>query len=203
MALYARMDWLFLTRDPASFLMWNVSDVVLSIASVAAMFLLAARFSGIGAWSQPQIVFMLGYAALVEGLVNLFFGYNVSFISRRLGRGQLDHTLIQPQPLWMSLIDGGIQPGLRAADNDAGRRNDWMGSVQTCTILIMRTGSLCSSTTWHSPEPGFCLVSSPGAVSLSGRRGPQKRSTLQPTRCWLASSAIRWADSRPLCERDY
>src|SRR5258708_27375293 len=53
---------------------------------------------------------MLGYAALVEGLVNPFFGYNVSFISRRLGRGQLDHTLIQPQPLWLSLLTEGFSP---------------------------------------------------------------------------------------------
>jgi ABC-2 type transport system permease protein len=104
------MDWLFLTRDPGRFLMWTISDTALNIASVSGMLLIAARFSGIGVWSEAQFVFMLGYAALVEGLVNLFFGYNISFISRRLGRGQLDHTLIQPQPLWMSLLTEGFSP---------------------------------------------------------------------------------------------
>lgn len=110
MRLYARMDWLFLTRDLGMFLTWCVADTVLNVASVSGMLLIAARFSGIGAWSQAQFVFMLGYAALVEGLVNLFFGYNISFISRRLGRGQLDHTLIQPQPLWISLLTEGFSP---------------------------------------------------------------------------------------------
>ena len=110
MSLYARLDWLFLTRDPGTFLMWSVSDIVLNIASVTGMFLISVRFSGVGVWSQPEFVFMLGYGAIVEGLVNLFFGYNVSFISRRLGRGQLDHTLIQPQPLWVSLLTEGFSP---------------------------------------------------------------------------------------------
>jgi ABC-2 type transport system permease protein len=53
---------------------------------------------------------MLGYATLVSGLLNMFFGYNVLTISRRLGRGQLDHTLIQPQPLWMSILTEGFMP---------------------------------------------------------------------------------------------
>jgi ABC-2 type transport system permease protein len=39
-----------------------------------------------------------------------FFNYNVSAISRRVGRGQLDHTLIQPLPLWMSLGTEGFMP---------------------------------------------------------------------------------------------
>ena len=53
---------------------------------------------------------MLGYAAVTEGLINTFFNYNVSFISRIVGRGQLDHALIQPQPLWLSLLTQGFSP---------------------------------------------------------------------------------------------
>src|SRR5205807_9053098 len=29
---------------------------------------------------------------------------------RRLGRGQLDHTLLQPQPLWLALLTEGFVP---------------------------------------------------------------------------------------------
>src|SRR5262245_56329604 len=102
--LYARMDLLWVTRDLKMFLIWYTSDMVFSVASITGMLLLAERFSGIGDWNQAQIVFMLGYAAVAAGLVEVFFGYNVCMISRRLGRGQLDHTLIQPQPLWLSLL---------------------------------------------------------------------------------------------------
>ena len=31
-------------------------------------------------------------------------------ISRRIGRGQLDHLLVQPQPLWMGLLTEGFMP---------------------------------------------------------------------------------------------
>ena len=56
------------------------------------------------------ILFMLGYALLVRGLIDILFAYNVGFISRRIGRGQLDHMLIQPQPIWMALLTEGFTP---------------------------------------------------------------------------------------------
>ncbi|MCW3100649.1 MAG: hypothetical protein JWL77_6267 [Chthonomonadaceae bacterium] len=108
--VYARLDLLLLTRDLKSFLVWSLSDAITNIAAVTGMLFLAARFQGIGIWTQPQIVFMLGYAALVEGLASLFFNYNVLHISRRIGRGQIDHLLIQPQPLWMALLTEGFSP---------------------------------------------------------------------------------------------
>jgi ABC-2 type transport system permease protein len=53
---------------------------------------------------------MLGYALLVRALLDIFFNYNLAFISRRIGRGQLDHLLIQPQPLWAALVTEGFAP---------------------------------------------------------------------------------------------
>jgi ABC-2 type transport system permease protein len=40
----------------------------------------------------------------------MMFGYNVLWISRRIGRGQLDHLLIQPRPLWKALLTEGFIP---------------------------------------------------------------------------------------------
>lgn len=108
--VYARLDLLLLTRDLRTFLIWTLSDMITNVAAVTGMLFLAARFQGIGVWSQAQIVFMLGYAALVEGIGSLFFNYNVLYISRRIGRGQLDHMLIQPQPLWLALLTDGFSP---------------------------------------------------------------------------------------------
>ncbi len=77
---------------------------------MASTYLLAARFDGIGSWSRDQVLFLLGYSLLVRGLVESLFGANVAHISRRIGRGQLDHLLLQPQPLWMSLLTEGFAP---------------------------------------------------------------------------------------------
>src|SRR5687767_725539 len=51
-------------------------------------------------------------ADIIIGLsaITALFNSNVAFISRRIGRGQLDHILIQPQPLWMALLTEGFAP---------------------------------------------------------------------------------------------
>jgi len=108
--LHAQMDLIWMMRDLRSFLMYSGSDLLITAAGVTAMLLLAARFDGIGPWSRLQVVFLLSYATLVRGLLDIFFNYNVLFISRRVGRGQLDHTLVQPQPLWLSLLTEGFTP---------------------------------------------------------------------------------------------
>jgi ABC-2 type transport system permease protein len=108
--LYATMDLLFLARGPQVALAYYLSDIVVGLAAVTATFLLAERFDGIGPWTKPQVLFLLGYALLVRGLIDAFFNYNLAFISRRIGRGQLDHVLIQPQPLWIVLLTEGFAP---------------------------------------------------------------------------------------------
>src|SRR5260221_13230261 len=110
LALYATMDLLFLARGTHVALAYYASDFVIGLAAVTATFLLAERFDGIGPWTKPHVLFLLGYALLVRALINTFFSYNLAFISRRIGRGQLDHVLIQPQPLWMVLLTAGFAP---------------------------------------------------------------------------------------------
>jgi ABC-2 type transport system permease protein len=108
--LYARMDLLFFARGPHTAIPWYLSEVVVGLSAVTATFLLAERFDGIGAWAKPQVFFLLGYALLVRGLIDTFFNYNIAFISRRIGRGQLDHMLVQPLPLWMIMVTEGFTP---------------------------------------------------------------------------------------------
>lgn len=108
--LYARMDLVWLTRDARQAAIICASEVASSIAGITATLLVAERFAGIGPWTAPQVAFMLGYAMAVEGVLSTFFSYNISHISRRVGRGQLDHMLIQPQPLWVLLVTEGFLP---------------------------------------------------------------------------------------------
>jgi ABC-2 type transport system permease protein len=108
--MYAWLDLLWVTRSFRMFILYYIGDAIINLAAVGGMLLVAERFDGIGPWTKWQIVFMLGYGTLVTGLLGTFFGYNVLFIGRRLGRGQFDHTLIQPQPVWMALLTDGFNP---------------------------------------------------------------------------------------------
>ena len=108
--LFAYMDFMWMTRDFGYFISCLICEVIISAAGVTAVFLLAERFDGIGLWSKMQVLFMLGYATTVNGILDMFFGFNVGVISRRVGRGQLDHTLIQPQPIWLTLLTEGFMP---------------------------------------------------------------------------------------------
>jgi ABC-2 type transport system permease protein len=108
--LHARMDLLWIARGPAASLTYYLSDMIVGMAAITATFLLAQRFDGIPPWTRDQVLFLLGYALLVRGTIDVFFNYNVAFISRRIGRGQLDHILVQPQPIWMVLLTEGFAP---------------------------------------------------------------------------------------------
>jgi ABC-2 type transport system permease protein len=108
--LYAYMDFLWLTRDFKFFVINYLADLVISLSAITLTFLIAERFSGIGGWSKAAVIWMLGYGTTVRGISNLLFGFNVLYISRRLGRGQLDHSYFQPQPLWVTFLTEGFNP---------------------------------------------------------------------------------------------
>jgi ABC-2 type transport system permease protein len=109
-ALYARMDLDVLIRDAKVSLLAIASDVLSNIAAVSAIFLLAWRFDGVGGMSRWEVLFMLGYVTCVTGLYLLFFSNNNGHVSRRIGRGQVDHMLIQPLSLRVQLATEGFIP---------------------------------------------------------------------------------------------
>lgn len=108
--IYAKLDLLWFLRDTKYCLVCILNDVITSIAAVLGVFLLAERFGSIGGMSSRQILFMLGYASCVDGVMQMCFSYNIAWISRIIGRGQLDHHLIQPVPLWMQFATTGFIP---------------------------------------------------------------------------------------------
>ena len=109
-AHFGYMDLQWMLRDLASFAGYVFSDVMGIMAAISAMLLLAERFDGLGPWAKAHVFFLLGYAVMVHGAIDTVFGYNISYISRRIGRGQLDHVLVQPQPMWLTLLTEGFSP---------------------------------------------------------------------------------------------
>ena len=103
--LYGRMDLQWFLQDSRNSLMLLTVDVVLGVADLAGLMLLAVRFQGVGGFSAREALFFLAFYETGNGfLTMLFSNYNVLNISRRVGRGQLDHMLIQPRPLAMQLL---------------------------------------------------------------------------------------------------
>jgi ABC-2 type transport system permease protein len=110
LAIAARMDALVVLRSKSQAVVWLVTDFIAYTSGIAAMLLVAVRFDGIAGWSKAELLFLTGFATTAAALRQMMFGYNISAISRRVGRGQLDHTLIQPQPLVLSLLTEGFTP---------------------------------------------------------------------------------------------
>lgn len=109
--LYGRMDLQWLMQDFTSVVIVAASELLQNLSSMAGVLLLAVRFGGVGGLSADEVLFMLGFYELASGLGWMLFGnYNVMHISRRIGRGQVDHMLIQPRPLWMQLATEGFMP---------------------------------------------------------------------------------------------
>ena len=111
LGLYARMDLNWLMQDTVTVAIIVVSEALQNIASMAGVLLLAVRFGGVGGMSADEVLFMLGFYELASGLCFMLFGnFNVMHISRRIGRGQVDHMLIQPRPLLLQLMTEGFMP---------------------------------------------------------------------------------------------
>jgi len=123
--LYGRMDLNWFLQDMTTCGIVMASELVANIASVAGVLLLAARFGGVGGLSADEVLFMLGFFQLADGFSYMAFGgFNVMNISRRVARGQVDHMLMQPRPLWMQLMSEAFMPV-------SGSSGFWMGIVVT------------------------------------------------------------------------
>ena len=109
--LYARMDWYYTTQDLFTADVTIFGEVILSLGSFTGIALLAVQFGGVGGLSAAEVLVMLSFHLFAKGLENLLLGnYNVSMISRRVGRSQVDHMIIQPLPMWMQLLTEGFMP---------------------------------------------------------------------------------------------
>ena len=109
--LYARMDFNWVLQDFTAALIVMLSELVNNLMAVAGILLLAVRFGGAGGLRADEVLLMLGLFELADGVCFMFFGnFNVLNISRRIGRGQVDHMMIQPRPLLVQLMTEGFMP---------------------------------------------------------------------------------------------
>lgn len=121
--IYAKMDLSYLLRDTKYAILGILADLVANLCAVGSVFLLAWQFDGVGGMSRYEVLFMLGYTTIVSGLFTvLCAGENVGHFSRRIGRGQIDHMMIQPLPIAVQLMAEGFLPF-------TGSGNIWSGAA--------------------------------------------------------------------------
>ena len=110
LAISAKMDLVWLLRDTKFAIIGVLGDIISNLGTVAGVFLIAARFNGIGGMSADEVLFMMAYSTLVSGIFTTFGTGNNIHISRIIGRGQLEHLFIQPLPLGVQLATNGFSP---------------------------------------------------------------------------------------------
>lgn len=110
LAISAKMDLAWLLRDTKYALAIIAADIIANLSAVSGVFLIAVRFGGIGGMSADEVLFMMAYSTMTTGLFILFGSGNNLHISRIIGRGQLEHLMIQPLSLKMQLATCGFIP---------------------------------------------------------------------------------------------
>jgi len=108
-AIGARMNLIQVMRSRLSAGLDTAGDFIWHAGSMLVPILLALRFGGIGPWPAEAIVFMLAYHNVVQSVLDAM-GDNYWWFGHRIGRGHLDHYLLQPQPLWRILATEGFSP---------------------------------------------------------------------------------------------
>ncbi|HYW26441.1 MAG TPA: ABC-2 family transporter protein [Terriglobales bacterium] len=105
----ARLNLARILRTREQAIAHTLTDFVWHSGAMVAPILVAVRFGHIGAWPAAAVVFMLAYGAAVSSLMDAL-GDSPWNLSRIIGRGQLDHLLVQPQPMWRILLTDGFTP---------------------------------------------------------------------------------------------
>ena len=108
--IMAKMDLVWFLRDTKYAVLCILGIVVNNLAVVSGVFLIAARFGGIGGMNADEVLFMMAYSSMVTGIFTIFGSGNNIHISRIIGRGQLEHFFIQPLPLGVQLATSGFAP---------------------------------------------------------------------------------------------
>ena len=106
LSIYAKMDLGALLRDTKFMFIALTADILSDISAISGIFLLAWKFDGIGGLDKFEILFMLAYGGIVNGVIGILDRGNASFPSRIIGRGQWEHMFIMPLPYGVQLFAG-------------------------------------------------------------------------------------------------
>lgn len=109
--IHAYLDLLWFFRDAKYCLLQIFADIVSATATISGILILSEKLSGLAGMTPLEILLMLSYGVIVEGVfIMMFINGNIGHLSRVLGRGQFDHNLLQPVPIIIQLFTEGVAP---------------------------------------------------------------------------------------------
>jgi len=171
--LYFQMDFRWLFRNFKISFIFILAEIIVCISSTVGVFLLGVKFGNIGGLSKYEVLFMLAYNTILNGLFSVFFsGNNVGHISRIIGRGQLEHMLIQPLSLKAQILTAGFMPvsgggnlisglmllSISLLNLELAFSHLWFlklgGSLIITTIFLLGLSYLASSFAFYAPVAG-------------------------------------------------
>ena len=166
LGIYAKMDMAALFRDTKFMLIALLADIASDISAISGIFLLAWRFDGIGGLDKFEILFMLAFGSIVNGVIGVIDRGNASFPSRIIGRGQWEHMFIMPLPYAVQMFgffpftcSGRLISGIilmTAAVTNLPALPVWwiallVGNILVSIIIIVALSYLVSSTAFYAP----------------------------------------------------
>jgi ABC-2 type transport system permease protein len=100
---YARMFGMFMRTCAVkemefrgSFWMGIVANIIWVSAYVVLMEVIYANTTSVGGWNKGEAVMLLGTFVMVNGLVTMFFGRNLTELPNQVRLGTFDFTLVKP-----------------------------------------------------------------------------------------------------------
>jgi ABC-2 type transport system permease protein len=169
LGISAKMDLAWLLRDSKYAIVMIITDIIQNVGMIAGMFLIAARFGGIGGMNTDEVLFMMAYSSMTTGIIMVFGANNNIAVSRIIGRGQMEHKFLQPLPLTVQMFTCSFLPftgagsfitGVVLMVISLGRLHLhitflWLLSllayqIATLTLIVARS-YLVSSLTFYSP----------------------------------------------------
>ena len=123
-------------------------DLLLALGSAVWAFLLAERFDGIGAWTQGagRVPARARAVRARRGRLRVQLQHRIARAGAS-ARGQLDHMLLMPQPLWVTIASDGFMPFSCSGTLIAGSGRDRSGRCTRSRCRSASAGSRCSRCT--------------------------------------------------------
>lgn len=93
----------------ASFLMQTLAQFIMTGGELAAVLVLLSRFTRLGQWNGPEILFFFGVMQLTFALTECF-GRGISNFASYIGSGDFDAMLLRPRPLLLQVVCHRLDP---------------------------------------------------------------------------------------------
>jgi ABC-2 type transport system permease protein len=175
------MDLAALLRDTKFAVIAIFSDICADVSAISGIFLLAWKFDGIGGLDKYEVLFMLAFGGIANGLIRMLDRGNASFPSRIIGRGQWEHMFIMPLPYSVQMLVG-LFPFTCSGN-----------LVSNAILMCVAAANLGAALPWWWPIALACNIIISMAIIIGLSYLVSSLAFYAPVQCEEISSAVRYS----------